>query len=549
MAAASNDEIIEGAVKPAGADVTERSARESPAGTTEPSVMPASADHARAPVRNKGIVTVSVMLATIMQALDTTIANVALPKVQGTLSATQDEMGWVLTSYIVAAAITIPLTGWLASEFGRRKVFLNSIILFTVASVLCGLATTLPQIVLFRLLQGVGGAALVPLSQAVLFDINPPKEFGRAMSIWGIGVTLGPILGPALGGWLTDNYSWRWVFFINLPVGLLAYFGLLATMPENRNAKSSAFDFFGFVTLSLGVGCLQLLLDRGQTKDWFSSPEIVIEAVIGGIGFYLFVIHMFSSNRPYLNPVLFKDRNFVASSIFITVIGVVLFATLALLPPMLQNQMQYPVVLTGLVTMPRGFGTLAGMIVVGRLVKRFDARAIMAVGLILTAISLWQMTHFSLRMHYEPVIFSGVIQGFGVALVYIPLSMVAFTTLPGTLRNEGTSFFNLLRNLGSSVGISVVTFLLTQNTQKIHAALISNITPFNMSSNPAAAGFNTHSTASLLALNGMITNQSAMIGYLDDFKLMMVLTIVTIPFLLLIRNVKPAAGSTPVVAE
>ena len=539
MAEEGNDEIIEAAVKPAGVDAT------------EPSVMPAPqpADRARSPVRNKALVTVSVMLATIMQALDTTIANVALPKVQGTLSATQDEMGWVLTSYIVAAAITIPLTGWLASEFGRRKVFLNSIILFTVASVLCGLATTLPQIVLFRLLQGVGGAALVPLSQAVLFDINPPKEFGRAMSIWGIGVTLGPILGPALGGWLTDNFSWRWVFFINLPVGMLAYFGLLAAMPESRNAKSSPFDFFGFTTLSLGVGCLQMLLDRGQTKDWFSSPEIVIEAIVGGIGFYLFVIHMFSSTRPYLNPVLFKDRNFVASSIFITVIGVVLFATLALLPPMLQNQMQYPVVLTGLVTMPRGLGTLVGMIVVGRLVKRFDARVIMAVGLVLTAISLWQMTRFSLSMHYEPVIVSGVIQGFGVALVYIPLSMVAFTTLPGALRNEGTSFFNLLRNLGSSVGISVVTFLLTQNTQKVHAALVNNITPFNMSGNPAAAGFDTHSTASLLALNGMITNQSAMIGYLDDFKLMMVLTIVTIPFLLLIRNVKPVAGSAPAVAE
>jgi DHA2 family multidrug resistance protein len=537
MTGERGDGIIEGAVKPAGVDAT------------EPSVMPSPTGQARVPVRNKGLITVSVMLATIMQALDTTIANVALPKVQGTLSATQDEMGWVLTSYIVAAAITIPLTGWLASEFGRRRIFLNSIILFTVASVLCGLATTLPQIVLFRLLQGVGGAALVPLSQAVLFDINPPREFGRAMSIWGIGVTLGPILGPALGGWLTDNYSWRWVFFINLPVGLLAYFGLLAAMPESRNAKSSPFDFFGFTTLSLGVGCLQLLLDRGQTKDWFSSPEIVIEAIVGGIGFYLFVIHMFSSTRPYLNPALFKDRNFVASSIFITVIGIVLFATLALLPPMLQNQMQYPVVLTGLVTMPRGLGTLVGMIVVGRLVRRFDARIIMAVGLVLTALSLWQMTHFSLGMHYEPVIVSGVIQGFGVALVYIPLSMVAFTTLPGGLRNEGTSFFNLLRNLGSSVGISVVTFLLTQNTQRVHAALVGNITPFNMSGNPAAAGIDTHSTASLLALNGMITNQSAMIGYLDDFKLMMVLTIVTIPFLLLIRNVKPVAGSTPAVAE
>jgi DHA2 family multidrug resistance protein len=502
----------------------------------------------RVPVPNKGLITVSVMLATIMQALDTTIANVALPRVQGALSATQDEMGWVLTSYIVAAAITIPLTGWLASEFGRRKVFLTSIVLFTAASVLCGLATTLPQIVLFRLLQGVGGAALVPLSQAVLFDINPPEEFGRAMSIWGIGVTLGPILGPALGGWLTENYSWRWVFFINLPVGVLAYFGLLATMPESRNAKASRFDFFGFTTLSIGIGCIQTLLDRGQTLDWFSSPEIMAEAIIGAVAFYLFVVHMFSSAQPFLNPALFKDRNFVASNVFILMIGVVLFATLALLPPMLQDLLQYPVVLTGLVTMPRGIGTLIGMILVGKLIKRFEPRAVMAVGLACTAYSLWQMTHFSIGMGSWPVIISGVIQGVGVGLVYIPLSMVAFTTLPARLRNEGTSFFNLLRNVGSSVGISVVMFLLTQNTQRLHATLGEHITPFNITANPAAAHIDFGSTSGLLALNGLITTQAAMIGYLDDFKLMMVLTLVTIPFLFMIRNVK-AQGGTPTVAE
>ena len=503
----------------------------------------------RVPVANKGLITVCVMLTTLMQSLDTTIANVALPRVQGTLSATQDEMGWVLTSYIVAVAITIPLTGWLAGKFGRRKVFLLSIVVFTVASVLCGLASSLPQIVLFRLAQGVGGAALVPLSQAVLLDINTPKEFGRAMSIWGMGVTLGPILGPALGGWITENYSWRWVFFINLPIGALAWFGLLATMPESRSAQASRFDFFGFTTLSIGIGCLQTLLDRGQTLDWFSSREIMTEAVAGSVAFYLFVVHMFSSARPFLNPALFKDRNFVASNVFILMIGVVLFATLALLPPMLQNQLQYPVVLAGLVTMPRGIGTLTGMILVGRLIKHFDPRAIMALGLVFTAHALWEMTHFSLGMGYWPVIASGLVQGFGVGLVYVPLSMVAFSTLPGTLRNEGTSLFNLLRNIGSSVGISVVTFLLTRNTQRVHASLAEHITPFNMASNPAAAQFHVDSTSSMLALNGMMTNQSAMIGYIDDFKLMMVLTLVTLPFLFMIRNVKPAAGSSPAVAE
>ena len=373
-------------------------------------------------VPNHGLITISVMMATIMQAIDSTIANVALPRMQGELSATQDEMGWVLTSYIVAAAITIPLTGWLAGQFGRRSVFLISIFVFTVASALCGMAETLPQIVLFRFVQGVGGAALVPLSQAVLFDINPPKDFGRAMSIWGIGVTMGPILGPALGGWLTEDYNWRWVFFINLPIGMLAFAGLFFTMPENRNAKASRFDFLGCGSLSVTIASLQLMLDRGQLLDWFSSPEIIIEAFAASLSFYIFLVHTFSYPKPFLNPALFKDRNFVASNVFIFLVGVVLFATLALLPPMLQDQMQYPVVLTGLVTAPRGIGTLRGMIVVGRLVMRFDARVIMAVGLALTAYSLWQMTQFSLLMGYWPIVTSGIVQGLGVGLVYVPLS-------------------------------------------------------------------------------------------------------------------------------
>jgi DHA2 family multidrug resistance protein len=496
-------------------------------------------------VRYHGLITASVMMATIMQALDSTIANVALPRMQGTLSATQDQMGWVLTSYIVAAAVTIPLTGWLAGEFGRRRVFLISIFVFTVASALCGLAESLPQIVLFRFLQGVGGAALVPLSQAVLFDINPPKDFGRAMSIWGIGVTMGPILGPALGGWLTENYSWRWVFYINLPIGILTFIGLYFTMPENRNVKSSRFDFLGFATLSIAIAALQVMLDRGQLKDWFSSSEIILESAVAGLAFYLFLVHTFSHPKPFVNPHLFQDRNFVASNIFIFLVGVVLFATLALLPPMLQNQMNYPVVLTGLVTAPRGIGTLIGMMVVGRLVTRFDARIIMAVGLLLTAYSLWQMTQFSLLMNSWPIIISGVAQGLGVGLVYVPLSTVAFTTLPSTLRNEGTAFFNLLRNVGSSIGISVVEFLLTQNTQKLHASMTEHITPYNTVNNPAmtAAHLSAGSLRGLEALNGTITNQATMIAYIDDFQLMMVLTLTTIPFLLIIKKVRPAAGS------
>ena len=529
-------------------DELERVAEDSGVGATEglPPLVPASK-----PVPNHGVITASVMLATFMYSLDSTIANVALPRMQGSLSGTQDEMGWVLTSYIVASAIAIPLMGWLANEFGRRRVFLTSIVVFTAASALCGIAQSLPQIVLFRFLQGVGGAALVPLSQAVLFDINSPKDFGRAMAVWGMGVTLGPILGPALGGWLTDNYSWRWVFYINLPFGVLAFLGLFFTLPESRNAQSSRFDFFGFGTLSLGIAALQLMLDRGQLLDWFSSGEIVIEAVAAGLGFYLFIVHMLSSPKPFLSPALFKDRNFVTSNLFIFMVGVVLFATLALLPPLLQNQLQYPVVLTGLVTAPRGFGTLIGMVVVGRLIGRVDVRALMALGLALTAYSLWQMTQYSLLMGYRPIIMSGIFQGLGVALVYVPLSTVAFATLPGALRNEGTAFFNLLRNAGSAIGISVVLFLLTQNTQRLHASLAEHITPYNAGSNPAAlaAHVDTATVKGLAALNAMITNQAAMISYIDDFWLMMVLTLATIPFLLLIKRARPAVQEHMAVLE
>ena len=484
-----------------------------------------------------GLITLSVMFATIMQAIDSTIANVALPRMQGTLSATQDQMSWVLTSYIIATAITIPLTGWLAGEFGRRRVFLISIAGFTIASALCGIATTLPQIVLFRLIQGVCGAALVPLSQAVLFDINPPEHFGRAMAIWGVGVTIGPILGPALGGWLTDNYNWRWVFFINLPIGILAFLGLLFTMPESRNAQRSKFDFFGFCTLSIGLALLQLMLDRGELKDWLNSREIIFEAIFAGVGFYLFLVHTLSATRPFVSPALFKDRNFATANIFIFLVGVVLFATLALLPPMLQDNMNYPVVTTGLVTAPRGAGTMLAMMLVGRILGRIDARKIMAFGLVLTTFSLWQMTHFSLLMNQTPIIISGIIQGFGVGLVYVPLSTLAFGTLPKELRNEGTAFFNLLRNIGSAIGISVVEFLFTRNTQLLHASLGEHITPYNAQGSAAVAEHvNTLTAQGMAALNATITNQAQMIAYIDDFKLMMVMTLFTIPMLLLLRQ-------------
>jgi DHA2 family multidrug resistance protein len=497
------------------------------------------------------IITVSVMLATIMQALDSTIANVALPHMQGSLAATQDQMAWVLTSYIVAAAIAIPLMGWLAGFAGRKPVFLVSIAGFTLASILCGIAETLPEMVVFRLLQGICGAALVPLSQAILFDINSEHNFGKAMAIWGVGVTIGPILGPALGGWLTENYNWRWVFYINVPIGILAFAGLYFFLPETPT-KKSRFDLLGFLALSLGVGALQMMLDRGELKDWFSSAEVITEGLLSLLGFYLFIVHTLTFKNPFLNSDLFKDRNFMIGNILIFVIGIVLFATLALIPPMLQNLLHYPVVEAGLVTAPRGAGTMLAMMMVGPMIGRIDSRYIMAVGLLVTALSLQQMTTYSLLTDSWAIISAGVIQGFGIGLAYVPLSTVAFSTLPITLRNEGTALFSLMRNLGSSIGISIVVALLTRNTQIVHSELSEHIMSYNAAANSAYLGnhIDISTTAGMAMLNNMITNQAMMIAYIDDYKLMMIMTVCVIPLLFLLRKPKKLpATDHPIVLD
>jgi DHA2 family multidrug resistance protein len=488
------------------------------------------------------LITVSVMLASIMQALDNTIANVALPRIQGSLSATQDQMAWVLTSYIIATAIMTPLSGWLSSQVGRKRVFLTSVVGFTIASMLCGLAQSLPQIVAARLLQGLCGAALIPMSQAVLLDINQPERHARAMAIWGMGVIIGPILGPALGGWLTENYNWRWVFYINVPFGILAFLGILSAVPETL-VRKSRFDFFGFAALSIGIGSLQLMLDRGQIKDWFSSREIWVEGTIGAVALYLFVVHMLTTTGPrFVSPQLFKDRNFLTGNVFIFVVGVVLFATLALLPPLLQDLLNYPVVTTGLVTAPRGIGTLLAMFAVGRLSNKVDFRVVIAFGFGLTALSCWQMTHFDLQMDPSTVVWSGIAQGLGTGFVYVPLATATFATLMPTLRNEGTAIFSLSRNIGSSIGISVVETLLTRNTQIMHSTLGEHITPY-MSGQPQPTG------SALAALNATVTRQAAMIAYNNDFQLMLFLCLAAIPLIVLLRKGAPRKSAEPVVME
>ncbi|MFO1067014.1 MAG: DHA2 family efflux MFS transporter permease subunit [Geminicoccaceae bacterium] len=491
---------------------------------------------------HRGLITLSIMLATIMQALDTTIANVALPHMQGSVAATQDQISWVLTSYIVAAAIMTPAVGFLAARMGRRRLFLVSVAGFTVVSMLCGIATSLGELVLFRLLQGVFGAALVPLSQSVLLDTYPREQHGSAMAMWGVGVMVGPILGPTLGGWLTEYYSWRWVFYINLPFGVLAFLGVMAFVRETEPTRRP-FDLFGFVLLSVAIGALQLMLDRGQQQDWLQSPEIWIELIACGLGLYLFVVHMTTTEHPYLPPRLFTDRNFVTGLVMIFVIGIILLATMALLPPYLQGLMGYPVLKTGYVLAPRGIGTMVSMFLVGRLMRRVDPRLLIFTGMVLTALSLWQMAQFTMDVPVRAIVVSGVVQGLGLGLIFVPLSTLTFATLPGEYRTDATGLFSLLRNLGSSIGISLVVTLLAQNTQANHAILAEHIDPLSplLRAPLLPPQWSPDTAAGLAMLDREVTRQAELLAYLYDFRLMMVIVLAAIPLLLLLRRPRRAA--------
>ena len=497
------------------------------------------------PVANRGMITISIMLATIMQGVDNTIANVALPHIQGSLSAAQDQIAWVLTSYIVAVAIMTPLTGWLAGRLGIKYVFLISVAGFTLASALCGSATSLTQLVIYRLLQGACGAGLVPLSQSVLMQINPPERHGQAIAIWGIGVMLGPIFGPMLGGWLTQDYSWRWIFYINLPVGVIASLGILIFIREPRHAHREAFDFFGFVTLSIAVGALQMLLDRGELKDWFNSTEIWVEAIVSGIAFYLFIVHTTTaSDRSFINLDLLKSPNFMAGTLLMFFVGGILSGTLALLPTMLQSLMNYPVFTTGLITAPRGIGTMVAMFLVGRLINRIDNRLIILTGFLLTVISLWQMTGFSLQMGMAPVVLSGLLQGFGLGCTFVPLNTLALSNLPRHILTQGTAMRSLMRNLGGSIGISIFEALLIQNTQIVHSRLIEHLRPDNplVQTPLLTPPFSLTTPGGIAALNAEVTRQAAMVAYINDYALMMLIVILLIPLLLLVRRARPAIG-------
>lgn len=500
------------------------------------------------PTGQRLIVTVGIMAAVLLQVLDTTIANVALPHMQASLSATQDTINWVLTSYIVASAIALPISGWFADRVGRKQLMLVSVVVFTTASVLCATATSLPEMVLFRALQGVGGAFIVPLAQATLFDINPREKHGQAMALFGGGIMIGPILGPVIGGWLTDNYNWRWVFLVNLPVGIICILIMLPFMPKSRTIQRK-FDMFGFVLLAIALSSLQLCLDRGEQNDWFSSWEILIEAGVAVGAGWMFLVHMVTARTPLFDRVMFTDRNFVMSVLFMAVSGVLLLGALALLPPLLQNMYGYSVLQSGFLTAPRGVGTLFSMLIAGRLTSRMDTRMLVGTGVILMGASLYMMTGFAIDQSARPVIVSGIVQGLGLGLMFVPLQTLAFETLPIRFRTTSAALLNLSRNVGGSIGISIMSTELVRLTQISHADMAADITQNKLPLAEATLleNFGNYGNVALAYIDSEITRQAVFIAYLDDFKLMMILTFAVLPLLFFMkRSDKIRGGEAPI---
>ena len=497
-------------------------------------------------VPHRLLITLCTVGATLMQALDQTIANVALPYMQGSLSATYDEITWVLTSYITAAAIMTAPVGWLAARFGRKYLFISCLVGFTVTSMLCGAAQSLNQMVVFRLLQGMFGAALVPLSQATMMDIYPIEQRGQAMAIWGVGVMVGPILGPTLGGYLTELYNWRYVFYINLPFGILATAGLIVFMPRSFQNFNLKFDWIGFGVLAVGIGGLQMMLDRGQDQDWFTSREIIIEATLGALGIYLFVVHMLTARRPFIPPAIFRDRNFSAGLAMMFASGTILVSSSSLMAPWLQELANYPVETAGVVMAPRGVGTMAAMMIAGRLSSRLDPRKIMGFGILMLSWSIWDMTFWTPDVSTSRIALTITLQGAGLGFIFIPLQVLAFATLAPQFRTDGASLFSLCRNIGAAIGVSVTSAMLARNTQALHAEIGAQVNPFNRALQGQAVHHlwdpATHHGAALL--DQVINQQAQIVAYIDDYKMMIFTTLPSLLLLFLMRRPRRALGQS-----
>ncbi len=506
---------------------------------------------------NPWIVALSVMLATFMEVLDTSVVNVSLPHIAGSLSASIDEATWTVTSYLVANAIILPMTGWLASAFGRKRLLMLSVIGFTASSFLCGLAPTLSTLIVFRVIQGATGGALQPLSQAVLLEAFPPSERGKAMGFWGLGVVVAPILGPVLGGWLTDNYSWRWVFYINIPVGVASV--IMTKMfifdPSYLRQESRGVDYWGIGMLALGIGALQILLDKGQEEDWFSSHFMVALAIIATVTLVAFVIYELRTDNPVVDLRVFKARSYAVGVFLMTIVGFVLYGSLVLLPIMLQTLLGYPSLQAGIAMAPRGIGAFFMMPLTGLMTGRFDARKLLTAGLIIGGVTLIWLSWLNLQAGYWDIFWPQLIQGVGMSLLFVPLTTVSMDPIPRERMGNATSLFNLMRNIGGSIGIAVTGTLIARHSQAITATLGAHVTPYDPSSQSmflqlraafmaAGADVTTATERAYAALFGMVQRQASMVSFVGLFQLLGIIFLAMIPLVLLMR--RPGHGG-PVV--
>ncbi len=475
----------------------------------------------------RGLLVFSSMLASLLYTIDTTIANIALPHMQGGLQATQDQIAWVLTSYIVVSAVAIPLTGFLAARFGLRRVLILSVAGFTATSLLCGMAATLDQMVLYRALQGACGAALVPLAHVALINAHPPEQYGRVTALWGMGVVIGPIIGPVLGGYLTEAFSWRWVFLVNLPFGVLALAGLAASLPGGDADASRRFDKLGFVLLALALTLLQLVVERGHGEDWFQSPWILAGTALGLTILFMFVVHSATTDNPFFAPAMFRDRNFVFSAGMMFFTGIAVLAPMVLMPPFLQGLQGYPVIAAGWLLASRGMSSMLAMGVSGKLVNHVDARVLITLGLLMMGASLWAMGGFNQDTPWQSVVATSLVMGLGLPLMFMPISVVAFATLPDVLRAEASSLLTLIRSLGSAMGIAAAVAVLSHDTQANQAMLVERIGSFEHSHwerLSVAAG-----EASIPLAMEQVSRQASAIAYSNDFHLLATAMFLAIP--------------------
>jgi DHA2 family multidrug resistance protein len=484
--------------------------------------------------RDRLLLASATMLATLLYTIDSTIVNVALPHIQGSLQATQEQVAWVVTCYIVVGAIATPLAGWMGTRFGLRRVLTVSIAGFTVSSALCGIATDISAMVAFRAIQGAFGAALVPLSQVVLLEQFPRTQHGRVMAVWGMGVMVGPVIGPTLGGWLTDALTWRWAFFINVPVGIIAWFGLIGTMPKSQTDTRRPFDVTGFVLLSLALGLFQLMLDRGQTQGWFESTEIVAETFFAALSFYMFIVHSLTSRHPFVDVTLFLDRNFTVSMIVMFAIGMAVISPAVLVPSFLQQLKGYTPLQAGELMAFRGIASILSMMVGARLSSRFGPRVTMTVGVIATTVSLWMMSAFSVDTAPRAVVAASIMLGIGSPLTFIPLTLVGYSTLRDSARTEAGVLLTLVRNIGASVGVSVTVALLARSAQVNQSYLVEHFTPYS-TDRWLALGGGPGNNLTTMGLIGEISRQAAAIAYSNDFSLLAACTLATLPLVLMLR--------------